>query len=303
MSLVSRVVTEWSGGEQLDGPEYEIKYLIETDDPNDGPGIVRDYAGWSYGQVYTYGNETDTRARVSSVSERQVGTSRLHWEVAVKFKDLTEDDEKDPENPLNDALDISWEVEERQELATRDGSGDPILTSSFEQFEDPLYRDDFRRKLVVVRNEAVFNKTVADVLSNGVNNATWNGYAAKSVKLDPIVGKAMYHTLIGQYWQVTYRFSFAQVAGEWKQYRLQEGFFELYDISTTPKRRRIKVREPKVDASGNVTGHKWVNATTRQLLKADGTKLEDNGTPVYKEIEVLKPVNFGLLNMNSLDLS
>ncbi len=68
-----------------DGSKYELVYRIQVDDPDEGPFTVRGYAGWSYGDVYAEGLETDAIAICTGISERPIGTSREDWEVTVSF--------------------------------------------------------------------------------------------------------------------------------------------------------------------------------------------------------------------------
>ncbi len=284
MALVRKRLIEWTGGENKDGPTYELVYAITVDDVNEGPLTVRSYTGWVYGQVYTNGAETDALARCVSINEKPVGTSRLDWLVTVSFaRPATEQSGEESENPLTDPIQIEWGYEDRQISVERDVNGVWICNDAKDRYDEIILADDFRRTLTITRNEASFPKSLADALSNRLNAATWNGYAAKTVKLKPITASRAYNRAIGLYWVVRYEFQFAPVGGDWKRYILNAG---LNEIVSGNKRRILDDEKNPV--------------TVPYPLDATGARLAVAGTPIFKSYELIPTANFTLLNLDGV---
>ena len=222
--LVRKRLIDWTGSEGKDGPNYELKYAIKVDNEDEGPFTVRGYAGWAYGQAYANGNEIDILAVCNNIAEKPIGTSRLDWEVTVSFSRApTEENSESSENPLTDPIQIDWGYEDRQVAVERDVNGTWICNAAKDRYDEVIFADDFRRTLTMTRNEASFPKSLADSLSNRLNAAPWNGYAAKTVKLKPITASRAYNQKIGLYWVVRYEFQFAPIGGDWKRYILNAG--------------------------------------------------------------------------------
>lgn len=282
MALVRKRLIDWSGGEDKDGPTYELVYAITVDDPNEGPFTVRSYAGWAYGQSYANGAEADALAICTSISEKPISTSRVDWTVSVKFttQNSENNNSEDSENPLTDPIQVEWGYEDRQIAVERDVAGNWICNSAKDRYDEVIYADDFRRTLTIVRNEAAFPKTLADSLSNKLNAATWNGYAAKTVKLKPITSSRSYNRAIGLYWVVRYEFQFAPVGGDWKRYILNAGLNEV--VSGSKKRILDDNNQPVV---------------VPYPLTSGGARLAVAGTPVFNSYELLGTADFDLLNL------
>ncbi|QDV23426.1 hypothetical protein [Aureliella helgolandensis] len=281
MALVRKQVLSVTGGEDAKGPHYTIVYAITTDDAADGPGKARDYSGWSYGDSYTWGNESDSRAVAIRIQEQPVGSSKLDWQVTVEFGDPGL---QRPDNPLAEPPTVEWGYEDRQFETVYDVNGDPILNAAGDRYDEIVYADDFRRKLTITRNEASFDRTTADALGNRLNVAAWRGYAAKTVKLKPIIARDAYNAFIGQYWVVTYEFTFAPIASDWKRPILEAG---IYELVSSAKKRIIVDGKP---------------AAWPVPLKANGEHLPAGGTPVYRLWELLYTADFDLLNLGSVAL-
>ncbi|MGN6545644.1 MAG: hypothetical protein ACTHK7_11390, partial [Aureliella sp.] len=228
MALVRKRLIGITGGEDKEGPRYDLVYWVKVDSTDEGPATVRSYVGWSYGDVYTFGSETDSLARATSITEKPIGTSRYEWEVTVSFtRPPKEDSGQASENPLADPIQIEWGYEDRQIAVERDVNGTWICNAAQDRYDEIIYADDFRRLVTITRNEATFPKALADALSNKLNAAVWNGYAAKTVKLKPITASRAYNQAIGLYWVVRYEFQFAPIGGDWKRYILNAGLNQI----------------------------------------------------------------------------
>lgn len=282
MALAYKHVLSISGSDDEKGPKYTIVYDIRTTDDLDGPGSVGDYAGWSYGDPYAWGNESDSRAKALRITVEPVGSSKRHWRVTVEFGDPGLER---PDNPLAEPPKVEWSWEDRQYPTLRDVNGTPILNPAGDRYDEIFYADDFRRKLSITRNEASFNRVVADQLGNRLNASPWRGYAAKTVKCHPINARDEYNSFVGQYWVVQYEFTFAPIASDWKRPIVETGIHEI----VTGTKRRIK------DDDGNAV-------SVPVPLTAAGVKLATGGSPVIKEWELLYTANFALLNLDAVDL-
>lgn len=282
MALARKHLISASGSEDKEGPKYTLVYDIRTTDEDDGPYTIAGYCGWSYGDAYVFGNDSDPRAVAISINSVQLGSNKQHWTVTIEFGDPQFED---AENPLDAPPEVTWDFEDRQQPVEQDAAGNWILNSAGDPFEEFVYADDFRRKLKITRNEATFPRSVADALGNRLNAATWQGYAAKLVKLQPIVADRAYHNIIGPYWVVKYDFTFAPIASDWKRYIRDTGIHEI----VSGEKRRIKLDDDSL-------------AAVRVDLNGSGVRLATGGTPVYKEFELLLTADFDLLNLGSVDL-
>lgn len=284
MALLQKRLTGWTGGEDKDGPHYDLTYAIKVSDSDEGPATVRSYAGWGYGDVYTNGDETDALAMCTSIAEKPIGTSRVDWEVTVTFtRPPKEDSSESSENPLTDPIQIDWGYEDRQIAVDRDVNGDWICNAAEDRYDEVIFADDFRRTLTIVRNESSFPKSLADALSNRLNAATWNGYAAKTVKLKPITASRAYNQAIGLYWVIRYEFQFAPIDGDWKRHILNAGLNEIVSGS----KRRI------TDDDGKPVAVPFP-------LTSGGSRLPVAGTPVFNSYELLYTADFSLLNLDGV---
>lgn len=283
MALARRHLIKQSGGEDKEGPTYTLVYDIATTTDADGPGMVQTYSGWSYGDAYAIGNDNDPRAVVLSIATDQLGSNKRHWTVTIEFGDPGEEDQ---ENPLNDPPEVAWDYEDRQAAVERDFNGLWIRNSAGDPFAEIVTADDFRRKLTISRNEASFPISVADSLGNRLNAATWKGYPAKQVKLQPITAQKAYNKNIGAYWVVKYDFTFAPIAADWKTYLRDTGIHEIVGS----QKKRIILDDDSM-------------AAVRVDLDGSGARLPNGGTPVYKEFELLGTADFSLLNLDSVVLT
>jgi len=285
MAFVSKSLIDIYGSEGKDGPSYTLVYNVKTTG-GDGPFAVRGYVGWSYGAVYDIGTENDILARCTQIDAKPMGTSRKDWQVTVQFtreQSQAGGGVEPAENPLLEPVGIDWDYEERQIAVERDVSNNWIRNSAKDRYDEIIFADDFRRTLIVTRNEATFPKALADALSNRLNAATWNGYAAKFVKLKPIRARRAYHQTIGLYYQVTYEFHFAPIGGDWKRYILDAGLNQI--VSGSKKRMLTDDNKP---------------TSVPLALDGSGAKLALAGTPVFTGWELIPTADFTLLNLNSI---
>lgn len=274
MTFLSKSLVDIYGSETKDGPAYTLVYNVRTTG-GEGPLAVRSYVGWNYGDPYSYGSETDLLAIATSIQEKPTGTSRKDWTVTVEFtRPAKEDSSEDSENPLLDPIGIDWDFEERQIVTERDASGNWIKNSASDRYDEIITTDDFRRTLIITRNEATFPKALADALSNRLNVAVWNGYPAKFVKLKPIRASRAYNQAIGLYYVVRYEFHFAPIGGDWKRYILDAGLNEV--VSGTKK-----ANDARQQANRRSPCPQWKR---RQARSCGNARLYWLGTALYRRL-------------------
>ncbi len=284
MAFLRKSLIDIRGGENKDGPTYTLTYLVKTDAAC-GPFAVRSYVGWSFGDTYNILGESDVLARVTNMTEEPMGTSRRDWKSVIEFtreQSSSNGGNEPAENPLLEPVGIDWDYEDRQVAVERDVNGNRICNSAKDRYDEIIYADDFRRTLIVTRNEATFPKALADALSNRLNASVWNGYAAKTVKLKPIRARRAFHQAIGLYYQVIYEFHFAPIGSDWRRYVLDAG---LNEVVSGVKRRMTIDNKP---------------TTSSLALDGSGVKLGLAATPVFTGWELIPTANFGLLNLNSI---
>lgn len=266
-------------------------FQVITDTPTDGPLAVMEavdpltgVAVPAVGASYSTGYEYDDGSFVQSLKAQEVSEDGKQWDVSVEY------------GPYNAGLFpvdvISWPFEltvdgQKYERAiTKDVSGNAIVNSAKSPFQEPVTVDDSRTLIKVVRNEPIltYDFTLAELYNDKVNNATWNGYAAKTVKCSGIVpGKAQYDSNT-QTWYFAVTYTFEVNRDTWTRNLLDQGFCVL-DSSSPPKQKAVK----------GVDGQPVSDPV---LLDGSGNQLATTGTPVFLSYEVYPAVDFGVFNMD-----
>ena len=94
----------WSGTYTAkEAPSFNVVYLVEVDNPQDGNVLVVDAVGIPrFGDAYQVGNDVHLAARCKSIATSPVSGTRNLWQVTATFG--TKEKEKDEEDP-NDGVD------------------------------------------------------------------------------------------------------------------------------------------------------------------------------------------------------
>lgn len=89
----------WTGTYSAkEAPSFNVVYLVEVDDPQDGNVLVVDAAGIpKFGDLYEVGNDVHHGVRCKSISTSPVSGTRNLWQVTATFG--TKEKEKDENNP------------------------------------------------------------------------------------------------------------------------------------------------------------------------------------------------------------
>ncbi|HBE72466.1 MAG TPA: hypothetical protein DDW52_30400 [Planctomycetaceae bacterium] len=255
MAVVSSKLTSASGQETADGVTYELGYHVVTDARDDGPFIVQSATGWSYGDVYSIGNDTDTRAIALSVTSAQVSEGHYNdWQVDVGFG-VPPQGNTSVINPLLDDVQerVNWAAQTRQTFV--DGTGAPILNPAGDPYADGIEAEDNLPTITYSLNQSVFPFATAMAVRNAVNSSAWKGLSAGTVKVDSMTSDRQYSKWVGVYYSVSY--TFAINPDGFDREILARGFRELDGGNATPifdaETGQI-VREPQMlDAAGALT--------------------------------------------------
>jgi hypothetical protein len=101
-----------------EGPEYTAHYQVITDDHLDEADVVRDYVLANiadFGDVYSYGNGSDTKAVLQSITPTRDANGWYSWKVALQYspQSATKPEENEDENgdPTEDPLQFRRQIQ------------------------------------------------------------------------------------------------------------------------------------------------------------------------------------------------
>ena len=172
-------------------------WQIATSDPYDEPvvieasgSIVKRY------DAYVTTNATDLNLLVRNIRIQQDTESRLHWTITAEYSDERKTSKDKEANPLLRETDISRSASSYQKIAEKavnDNSGDsnygnegPILNSAGDLFVPPPQVDDTRYTLTFAKNFGTYDDQTGYDFTNSVNDATYFGAAARTLKIASI---------------------------------------------------------------------------------------------------------------------
>ena len=126
-------------------------------------------------------------------------------------------------------------------------TGNPIVNTAGQRFEEPCTADDSRVTFTVTRNEVidVFGLTQASTYNDTLNLELWNNFPPKTVKLGIITGEGPFYDTNYQVWYYKVKYPFEVTRTDWQYHPLNEGFSYLsggnliraktYDGQNTPE--------------------------------------------------------------------
>lgn len=263
---------------------YRRTFAVETDNANDGIFTIRSHPSCpKIGDSYVSGSESDTGSYVVAIDvQEEQDSGGKHWTVTVDYG--PSDVGVLGSNPVDWPIMLEYDTAPAQVVVWFDQTGEPIVNSARDRFEDPIVLDDDRPVIVVTRREnaALFSPLLAYQMNNSVNIAEWNGYAARTVKVSGIKpGKPIPNPDGGFYLEVPYRFEFREET--WDHFILDQGYNEL-DTSNPPKPKPILNQGKAV--------------TEPVLLDGSGKRLATNASPVSLRFRVYKERDFAILNLD-----
>lgn len=287
-----------SGSIDKDGVrEFELVYLVHTDDKKDGPATVRVAAGIpSIGDTYSAGNESDVYAVCIEKSVEQT-ESPYDWRVRIRY--TTDPGATTPtslvgDNPLDAPAELSFGFEKRR-IIIPGRFNNPIGPPSDKKYDagiyapngelfDPQPEADVHDPVWHIRkNVASISYAAFMALADCVNADTFNGAEPRQLQFRPPTAERKWHKAIGYYWTVNY-----SLAYRWETWDLQilnQGTY--YYPSGTPAAwwGSTELRHVQVDKQFNVVP---VNLTT------DGD-INTGATPTFTRIRFFREIVFGSL--------
>ena len=245
---------------------YTQLFLVQTDDPADGPQVARTAIDPNGGPVipqpgtfYIAGNDLDLGCYISNVHADQLGDSGLLWEVTVTAESFSDEPPKPQQDPTMRPPEVSWSTAPFQKVAEKDTvTGKPVANSAKKPFDPPVQVDDLRPVYVCTRNEGNFNRANILLYKDAVNT---DAITLDTLPIAP--GQAKICSIQAQrqydnnqiYHQVTYEIHVSQDG--WKESLLDIGLMQL-DGTPCVDRNGEPATEPCwLDGSGNQVP--WAN--------------------------------------------
>lgn len=294
MSIVSVELVPGSRTSGMDGlfrRTYGVTLRVTTDDPAEHFLAVRSATdpgtGLSVpwiGTPFALFGEVDGGSFCNSVevSEADDGTG-LVWDVKVEYGVV--DWQAFGPNPVEWPLKVSVSTVERELPVDFDRDGDPIRNSARQRFGDPVTVPYSDPVITCVRNEAVgdFSLTLAHDLTNTINGATWNGFAAGVVLCRSITTSEEQYDTNSETWYYKVTYVFETNRFGWRKKVLDQGYCEL--AGSPAKLKRI------LDSEGQPIDEP-------APLDGAGGKLEPDDTPVVLEFDIYESADFSVFNLD-----
>ena len=269
---------------------YTRVWRVITDNPTDGVLTVASAVDPitsvqipSIGASYNAGgSEVDHGAFIQDLAIDEESEDGLSWLVKASYGPYDASTFKS--DPTQWPIKVTIGGDRYERVVLYDQAGNPILNSAGDAFEEPITIDESRTKIVVVRQElcSTFDLTLAESFRDTLNEALWNGFDPKTVKVGIIAtGENQYDTN-NEVWYFSVTYPFEVNRDGWKKKLLDQGFAYL-------------------DGSGKLRqllgsdGHPLKEPT---LLDGSGHQLASGGTPVYIEADVYSAIDWNPLNID-----
>jgi hypothetical protein len=241
-----------------DGRKFTRVFRILSDYAYDGPNMACQAIGISRGDQYLpNGNllEFDTNAYCTSISAAQEEGDPLGWIVTVEYGPYSTlfAGGGPQQNPLLQAIDVSWSLRDVEQVVDTDLNLNPITNSAGDPYDPPVVEAETHMVTTVVRNEAIANLPLIVQYVGAVNSDLFGIYNPLQVKCLSIQPKSVCHQDVGWYYQLTYEFESlnpynpnTQQFG-WRKVLLNQGVRALSVVTGKPYHVTIKgvpVTEP-----------------------------------------------------------
>lgn len=205
MAVVKIKQTYVEGGEDENGPTYELGYWVQTDDRRDGPLTVRAAMPWRYGDVYRLSNtERDPLARCISIRETQLSSGHMDdWQVVVSFGQI----ENQNDNPLAEPLKMSWAQNNQQRRFYRDRLNKIIADPVGIPYADGIEEEDLLPIINYSMNVATYPFAISLLIRNATNATAWKLFGPKTVKITSMPADREFHPKYGVYYGAQWGFA------------------------------------------------------------------------------------------------
>ncbi len=296
---VQRIAKKGGNWNRLWQRKYNLTYRVTCNNREDGPVVIRSAmvpsssppVPWlpRIGQIY----EVNSTERDPGSFLNEVSYDCLHaganpelavWDLSCTYEPY--DATRFGADPIAWPIKIQFGGTRFERVVWVDAvTGEPVVNSAGDRFDPPLMADDTRSQITVVRNELIstFDWTLAENFRDTVNDAIWNGYPAKTVKIGSITTSDPQYDSNGQrfYFAVTYPFEVNR--DTWVDHPVDMGYATL-DASSPRKRVPI------------FYGGQAPNEP--QKLDGDGNLLAVGATPVFLSVDKYPPVDFSVFNID-----
>lgn len=296
---------DWGMSRDKDGHrDYKIKWLMQTDDTDDGPAIVSACTDLPLiGDYWAYGNDADPWAFCWPTLEIQPTFDRERnpfWLASQTFstRPFKRCQDDSIENPLSEPMRLSGSFIKFTKEATVDKDGKAIRSSSHEMLRGAAVEfDDNRPTVNVGMNLMSLPLSTFAPMVDTVNDATLWGLSARMVKLANVKWNRLVYGTCTYYYTVDYEFEVNYLTFD--RYVLDEGAKCL--IGWAPGSRAAAL-DPDAGSPANHTKaenfevYKDKNGeNARCLLDSKGRPLSDGDSP--HEILVAKYTESNFLDL------
>lgn len=223
-------------------------------------------------------------------------TGTLHqWELRLTYSAWNAAEMGDPAqagNPFAIPARPRIEYEKRPIPIWQDINGNAIVNTAGEFFDPPVEVDLLTAIITVERNErASFDFATVGALAGCVNNAPWNGYDTKTVRVAPIALPQIQYSQSADvfFYPITYVFEWNPLG--WIRRPLNTGYNERSPTQINQKRLL-----PIMDEAGQYL-------SSPGLLDETGKHLPPpvaQGAAITLAYEVHQPIDFSVFNMDGL---
>lgn len=217
---VKRIGRGDGGGQDAESQERTASWLVRCDSPFDDLDTVLDALPVRVGESYPFGAGL-IPLRCERRDADRIEENAPDWVAVAEFRTPPDDEEedRDPEEPLNDPPEISVDYEDREVPVTRqaDGEerdeGDPIANSMGIPFDPPPTKRSAGIVITITRNESVSNAAVTTAYryKNAVNSDAFWGFEPGQCQMVSISLRRAFRTtpsgLRVRYLVVTYKIS------------------------------------------------------------------------------------------------
>jgi hypothetical protein len=137
------------------------------------------------------------------------GTQCYQWRATVTYGPWNPIEHTNDGDPTAQQIEIKMNGVNYEQIVDLDVYGNPVVNTAGDYFDPPVTRDQTRCVLEVTRNEVGFSPATIYTYANKVNLATWNGFAARTVKIAPPSVVPMWSQFSSEvYSRVTYTFEY-----------------------------------------------------------------------------------------------
>lgn len=258
-----------------------------------------------------YAETTGVYNNPANNADTNNGTLVYAWLVTVQYLPWNPIQHTTTGDPTNQPLRYRLQSVNTPEIVYEDVDGNPIVNAAGDYYDPPIERDFPRWTFSVKRNENSPNLATLGPYANRTNEATWNGFPPKTVKISPLnLPEQEYSQYTGNLYSAM-EYVFEVNFDTWTRAILNQGYRQLNSAGVLVNivtAEGTPVSSPvMLDESGHAiltpdyldtTGGAAPDEPSGSAEDSDGTGT-GTGTAtsvVVNEYEVYRPMDFGLLD-------